>query len=228
MVTSRTASLPRCTAVWLGATLAAGALVNWLLPTITAGPDPVRLDRTLVWGCAVAALVVGGWWWLVTGLVALEALTGRAETTPGIPAPVRRVVLAACGVALVGGLAVPAVATPGRPHEARGSVTLAGLPLPDRAVSTLPGGAHLRSGPVRASAPETSPETETETRGRAAVVVVAPGDSLWAIASRDLGPGATDAEIGARWREIYAANRDVIGADPDLVRPALRLQLPIR
>ncbi|MEP9364245.1 hypothetical protein ABLE68_14860 [Nocardioides sp. CN2-186] len=213
MDTSRTASLPRCGAVWLGSTVVAGALVACLLPTIAAGPEEVRLDRALVWVCAVAAVAVASWLWLVTGLVALEALTGRTDATPGVPASVRRVVLAACGVALVGGLATPAIATPGDPHEARGSVSLAGLPLPDRAVSTaLPGGAHVHTGPVR-------------SRDRTAEVVVAPGDSLWAIASRDLGPGASDAQVAGRTHELYRLNLAQIGPDPDLIQPATRLRL---
>ena len=223
MDTSGSASLPRCGAVWLGGTVAVARAGRLAAADDHRRTGLARLDLALVWLCAVAAVVVGAWLWLVTGLVAVEALTGRTEATPGIPAPVRRVVLAACGVALVGGLATPAIATPGQPHETHGSVSLAGLPLPDRAVSAaLPGGAHLQSGPVRASA--SVPETED----RAEVVVVAPGDSLWAIASRDLGPDATDAEIDTRWREIYTANRGAIGADPDLVQPALRLQLPTR
>lgn len=60
-----------------------------------------------------------------------------------------------------------------------------------------------------------------------AVVVVRPGDTLWAIAARSLPAGATDAEIAhacARW---HAANRDVIGDDPDLIFPTQRLVPPL-
>ena len=57
--------------------------------------------------------------------------------------------------------------------------------------------------------------------------MVARGDSLWTIASRDLGPGATDAEITARWQHIYRLNRATVGSDPDLVQPAMRLRMPI-
>ena len=60
-----------------------------------------------------------------------------------------------------------------------------------------------------------------------AVVVVRAGDTLWAIAARALPAGATDAEIaraGARW---HAANRDVIGADPNLILPVQRLVPPL-
>ncbi len=57
-------------------------------------------------------------------------------------------------------------------------------------------------------------------------VVVHRGDTLWAIAARDLGPDATDAEVAAHWPRWYAANRAVIGPDPDLVLPGQVLVRP--
>jgi len=45
------------------------------------------------------------------------------------------------------------------------------------------------------------------------------GDSLSAIAEDKLGDGN-------RWREIYDANKDQIGADPDLIQPGMKLKLP--
>ena len=41
-----------------------------------------------------------------------------------------------------------------------------------------------------------------------------PGRLLWSIAARDLGSGAPDSAIEARWREIYAANLALVGRDP--------------
>jgi len=49
---------------------------------------------------------------------------------------------------------------------------------------------------------------------------------LWSIAGRHLGPQATDAEIAAAWPRWYAANRDVIGADPNLLHPGQHLVAP--
>lgn len=60
----------------------------------------------------------------------------------------------------------------------------------------------------------------------AATVVVHRGDSLWSIAADQLGPTATDAQIDAAWRSWYAANRTVIGDDPDLILPGRQLQAP--
>ena len=51
-----------------------------------------------------------------------------------------------------------------------------------------------------------------------AVQVVA-GDTLWDIATRRLGAGAS-------WPAIYALNRDVIGPDPWVITPGQRLVLP--
>jgi nucleoid-associated protein YgaU len=60
----------------------------------------------------------------------------------------------------------------------------------------------------------------------AAEVVVRRGDSLWSIAARHLGPGASDAEIAEAWPAWYTTNRDVVGDDPDLILPGQVLQAP--
>jgi nucleoid-associated protein YgaU len=49
-------------------------------------------------------------------------------------------------------------------------------------------------------------------------VLVEKGDSLWAIAERVYGSGA-------RYTEIFAANREVI-EDPDLIFPGQKLRIP--
>ncbi|MCM0640272.1 LysM peptidoglycan-binding domain-containing protein [Cellulomonas wangsupingiae] len=57
-------------------------------------------------------------------------------------------------------------------------------------------------------------------------VEVQPGDTLWAVAARSLGPGASDAAIAAEWPRWYAANASVIGPDPDLLHPGQVLTAP--
>ncbi|MBB3040867.1 LysM peptidoglycan-binding domain-containing protein [Nocardioides sp. LMS-CY] len=203
--------LHRSLAVWTVVTAAAAAAVAWLLPVAAGPPAPAAgFDEVLVRICAVVALGAVAWLWLTTGVTIAAALRGRDGCARGVPDPVRRVVLAACGLALTGGLvAGPAHATPGRPYEGRtvGPATVvAGLPLPDRAVA---------------------PAAEPDSPSGLGRVVVSPGDSLWAIAARRLGPGASNAEIDAEWRRIYAVNRSEIGADPDLITPAQRLRMPI-
>ncbi len=56
--------------------------------------------------------------------------------------------------------------------------------------------------------------------------VVRRGDTLWDIAARHLGPYATTAQIGAEWPRWYAANRALIGPNPDLIHPGQRLAPP--
>lgn len=59
-------------------------------------------------------------------------------------------------------------------------------------------------------------------------VVVRPGDSLWALASRELGPQATDLETARWWPTWYSVNRDLIGPDPDHLLPGTVLRVPTR
>jgi hypothetical protein len=214
----------RCLLVWSLASLALG-----LTALVTGGPAcalvrEVRDGRLA--GAALdvavadlaAALLLGcaTWMWLVVSLVVVEATRGGSRRTQRprvVPAGVRRVVLAACGVALAGALPQPSYADPlhGDRHQThhRTRLGLAGLPLPDRAVAP----------PRRTGALPSAP-------GVAAVVVVRPGDTLWSIATRGMPRDSTDSGIAARWRDIYAANRSLIGPDPDLIVPGQRLVLP--
>ncbi len=57
-------------------------------------------------------------------------------------------------------------------------------------------------------------------------MTVVPGDSLWSIAAGHLPAGATDADIDTRWPQWYAANRELIGADPGLIEPGWQLTVP--
>jgi nucleoid-associated protein YgaU len=57
-------------------------------------------------------------------------------------------------------------------------------------------------------------------------VVVRRSDTLWSIAARHLGDHASAAEIAHEWPRWFAANRPVIGADPDRLVPGQRLVPP--
>ncbi|GAA5161073.1 LysM peptidoglycan-binding domain-containing protein [Ornithinimicrobium tianjinense] len=57
-------------------------------------------------------------------------------------------------------------------------------------------------------------------------VVVHRGDTLWDITARHLGQQATDQDVAEQWPLWYAANRDVIGDDPHLLRPGQQLVAP--
>ena len=117
----------RCLLVWLLATGCGVALVPWLL----AGVGPAAgFERALVDLMSLAGALACCWLWLLTTLTAYDAARGRAaRARAGVPAGVRRMVLAACGVALAsGGLALPAHADDGHAHPP----VLAGLPVPYR------------------------------------------------------------------------------------------------
>lgn len=157
-------------------------------------------EGQLVRACALAALGCLVWGWLATTVTVTEALVlaGRVpERRAGLPGGLRRLILAACGVALVG--ASPALAAGGSDatHQA---TSVAGLPFPSRAMDL--------------------PVVARHT------VVVREGDSLWAISARHLPPDSSDAAVTDGWQRIYARNRDVVGDDPSLIRPGQRLTLP--
>jgi nucleoid-associated protein YgaU len=113
----------------------------------------------------------------------------------------------------------PATSKPSSPSAASNLVpgwfpTLASPPKPSARVRTVP--------PTRSPRPNT-PATPGPGPGE---TVVHRGDTLWSIASRQLGPAATDAEIAADWPHWFDTNREVIGRDPDRVRPGMRLRSP--
>jgi hypothetical protein len=123
----------------------------------------------------------------------------------------RRAVLGACGLSLVSPVAATAAPASGSHLHCRavacsvGSVSsfpLSGLQLPDL--------------------PDTAPQADRS----GSVRIVRPGDSLWRIASDALPPSASTSTICRRVETWYAANRAVIGPDPDLIFPGTELTQP--
>lgn len=188
--------LTRCLTVWLAVTVVASTVILWSLTGLDPSA-PLRFDTVLASGAAVALAGCAAWAWLVTTVVVVEALAGHRRAVPGVPAWARRLLLAACGAAVLAG--APA-------HAADG---LAGLPLPDR-----PSGSVVRG---HAPAPVT---------GHGHAYVVQPGDSLWAITAVHLPRGASDARVARCTTALHRLNRDVVGPDPDVVRPGQRLRMP--
>ena len=71
------------------------------------------------------------------------------------------------------------------------------------------------------------PAPHTPSNGsRPGTVTVVRGDSLWAIAHRHLGAQATAQQIAREWPRWYAANRAVIGPNPNLIRAGQVLTVP--
>ena len=185
------ASRPRCLAVAIGLTATLWGAAAVLVHTLAAR-QPATPDEALVRLCLGALALAAGWAWL-------QAMAGVADAWRGTSRVghrgVRRLALAACGVALASVLTAPAHADTDGPR----ADPLSGLPLPERAE----GPAHPRHH----------------------ALVVRPGDTLWALAEQDLPAPATDRQVSARWRAVYRRNRGVIGPDPDLIRPGQVLKL---
>lgn len=194
--------------VWLAVSAAAVLSASstpeaWRATGADTGPDAVT--ELLVAGCATALSLALAWLWIVTTATVVGLLRGRVRPGGGAT---RRLVLLACGVAVVAGTGLPAHASGGEGRD-----LLAGLALPDRAVAPV---APPKPSPARTAAVDPGPEV-------ADAYVVRPGDSLWSIARAH--PGATGS-VEQRWRAIWQANRDLVGDDPDLILPGQALRLP--
>ncbi|TIC84209.1 LysM domain-containing protein [Nocardioides sp. GY 10127] len=199
-----------------------------------------------VWAWAVTVAVVLD---AVRGRASAEAPGPLRRTAP---AGLQRLVLRACGLAVAGALGLTVLGGPagaeGLDRQATTAVTavwaahgvgtvdgsqrgaadtaggraadLAGLPLPERPTSAV----HRR----RAHADEDS--TAPAARARQGVHRVRPGECLWDVAERHLratdGARPDDADVAAYVRRLHAANRAVVGDDPDLVLPGQVLVLP--
>lgn len=195
----------------------AGGYAAWRLrPHGLPAADPP--DAAIVWACHWLGCAVGGYLGLAVAATALLDV-GDAGPTPAAldrwtPAVIRRLVHAALSVGLVSVVAAPAPALAG----GHGS----GDPLDWPGLSSGPPAA---SQPARPSHPHPHPRPPYRDRERD-VVAVRPGDSLWSITAHRLGPTASPAVIAGAWPDWYAANRAVIGPDPNLIHPGQRLRPP--
>jgi hypothetical protein len=175
----------------------------------------------------VALLALAGWLLLTwLGAVAAMALISRVPGRIGrvatltcrrvAPAAVRRAVEVMVGVTVAVGVvgSSPASASPAVP------------PAPPAAAASLDW-PEPRSAPALDWNPgRLAPPAIHATQPRPAAVVVQPGDSLWAVAARHLPPGASDSAVARAWPSWWTANRDVIGDEPDVIHPGLRLTPP--
>lgn len=184
---------------------------------------------------AAVGTVAGALLWLVALWVALALAVTAASLLPGrlgrlgsaaarrvTPAALRRVVVAATSTSI---LLSPAAAI---------AVPSGGLPAPAGASSLPAVGWPVDSGPA-ATSPVPAPRAEANTPpGTERVtaptgsdrVRVRAGDSLWAIAGRQLGPATPAARTQQEWPRWYAVNRQLIGPDPNLIRPGTSLRIP--
>lgn len=250
--TTGAAGPPRGIGLVLVAVLAAGAGAGLLLDVAVTAvrhwrqtSSGVRAPGQLLTGlCAGAAGLLLAWLALAALLTMLALVGGElGRRAAPVAARVAPSTLRAAVVVLVGGslavsagLATAATSTPGATSTAyaAGAAVRTAHPTADQlespattsAVEPSPGPwTGPPAGPDRADA---ALVTSHPAPGRSPdpAVVVRRGDSLWSITARHLGPDATAVQVAREWPRWYAANRAVIGADPELLRPGQRLVPP--
>ena len=235
----------------LGYLLVAAVLLWGTSGALTAvdAAGPAEPGAVVALAAAVAAWVVLTWLTVVTSAaLATAAMAGVGSRAHAMalalaPGAARRIVSAALGLAIVGApvaAALPAdagvagvVTAADRSDQPGRQLDLPATPVPDRPAVTVPAGwtpdrpvpTHRRSAHAEAASRLVTGPARAERRV-ADEVVVRRGDSLWDIAARHLGPDASAADVAVEWPRWHHANRDVIGADPDLLIPGQRLVPP--
>lgn len=187
-------------------------VIDSSLDSLRSGP--ATFDDASAMACAAVSLAVAGWVALVMLVSALTTVPGSAgrwarqcaaRLAPGV-------VRAALGLSVV---AAPVAASP--LAVADSSVTecadamWSGLDRPASADAVI--------------VPAGDPPSSDDSAGPE-VVIVRRGDTLWALARDHLGPRASAADTAAEWPRWFAANRDEIGPDPNLLRLGLALNVP--
>lgn len=198
-----------------------GAALTALSATgvVVLGPDardlvhdvsgPSFPDALLAAGCLVQ-LSLSLW---ILGAVALAVLGGSSRLTRALtPRLLRRALFAGAAGALAVG---PAHAERAVAPDLQAEHVVSGLRLPDRPTAA-PASVVMSAEDVDTRAPDPAPSS----------IVVRPGDTLWSIAARALPADASDARIARECARWHAANRTVIGADPDLILPSQQLKSP--
>ena len=218
--------------------------------------QPLGFEDQLGVAANTAGLIVIVWWSMSFAIAVAAALLDRhgharaaSAAATFIPAFMRRLALAAVGLQLVTAplaAASPLPDVPGSPGAAPAATaawTPTKVPIttggpPPAAIGT-PGPAPQPGAPAvahpqwRPLSPVVEPGPlagrplrQQQPGALPAEVTVRPGDSLWSLSSARLGPFASDIDVALDWPLIYQANRDIIGGDPNLLRPGQVLQLP--
>lgn len=175
------------------------------------------------------------WVALCSALLASSRLPGLLGSAAGAaarrtaPTFVRRALAGALGTGMIMSPAAafaepaptPSAAWPLSGAPVSGAPDLHPVPAPSPAWPTSSGQPDSEPEPGPAPEPIHAPIGASAT-----TVVVQPGDSLWSLAARALGPDAANADVAAAWPIWYRANSAVIGADPQMIRPGMALTAP--
>ena len=212
---------------------ALAALTTGCLDAVT-GPN-VSFDALVTLVGAVIAWAVYGYLALGAVLTLLASLPGAIGATFDAigahvtPAAYRRVAQVALGLTVIAGPAF-GTAAQAAPNDAPTSVTaVAGRVNLDRPGTPANSGSRVD---LDRPANPTSPARTTQARPSTTDPLLRPirdhaehsytvvrGDCLWDIAAARLPAGASATAIDTEWRRWYAANRAVIGDNPDLIHP---------
>ncbi|HYN74665.1 MAG TPA: LysM domain-containing protein [Candidatus Limnocylindria bacterium] len=222
----------------LGLTSAAVLLARSTAPLLAALADrPERAESAVAVVALLGAWAVLAWLALGVGLTlaevlatsadrGLEALTLTVSRAAEVvtPSALRMALHTSLRVGLAAG-GVGVVALPAAPAHAAAATWSAAAVADDAGTKGWPD-LDRPARPLGASgSPTPRPMPTTQPPGR---YRVAAGDSLWSIAARHLPPGADASAVARAWPRWWHANRDVIGADPGLIRPGQELRRPTR
>ena len=218
----------------VGVPLALGALGAGLPTAWPSMPTPGGVWAALTspddGSLALGVVVVAAWgaWAFFTLAVVVEAVARlrglRAPRLPGLgwPQASARTVVGAAALLFV---AAP-LAAQAAPVPLASVVVTAGAPAAGGALDGLPA-ADLPAADLPAAGAGTAPTPpppSATAQNRAPAVgqreyTVRPGDSLWSIATGQLGSGS-------RYEQIVAANPQVLGGQVSLIQPGWVLRLP--
>jgi Tfp pilus assembly protein FimV len=196
----------------------AAAATGGTLPAPSWPTDPAPSPSTAEHGSVPAPV------WPTSG-------PGATAPSSGTSTPSRDAGAPRSGSSRPGSTAPPGGAARTAPVPTRGDSTAPTGSTPARpSPSTEPTGpTHPAPRPVATRPKSGHATTHPPTRGEQPTgntVTVRPGDSLWLIAARRLGPDPSTVEIAEAWPQWYAANKQLIGSDPDLIRPGQVLHAP--
>ncbi|HEU0040903.1 MAG TPA: hypothetical protein VFQ15_01000 [Jiangellaceae bacterium] len=221
----------------LGGVIVLIVALSWATAPLTAARTrPAGFDDLIALTAAGLAWIIVAWAGAVLAAEALATLPGVLGRLAGAwagrlaPAAVRQLARAALGVGiLVGPVAAAAAAAP--PPLATPGIAAPMAPGPGEQLPAVgcPEVVPPNVGPPNVGPPSVVGLTAAEPDPAPSPrhhVVVEPGDSLWSIATDHLGAGADHAAVAAEWPRWFAANRDEIGPNPDLILPGTRLLPP--